>query len=120
MKISEAAARCGLSIDTIRFYERSGLLPVIDRGTDGKRRFSAEDAEWLILLASLRETGMSMKDMRHFAELYRQGNASIPERRRVLQNHALLLDKRREALERCAELLAYKLERYDEITGDQA
>ena len=117
MKISEASARCGLSIDTIRFYERSGLLPVVDRGADGKRRFSAEDAEWLTLLASLRETGMSMKDMRHFADLYSRGNASIPERRRVLESHALLLDKRRQALERCAELLAYKLQRYDEITG---
>ncbi|MCE8544690.1 MerR family transcriptional regulator [Ruegeria pomeroyi] len=117
MKIAEAAARSGLSIDTIRFYERSGLLPPIARGSDGMRRFSPETADWLRLLASLRETGMELRAMRRFAELYRQGDATIPERRRMLQEHAANLELRRAALDRCAALLAHKLQRYSEIEG---
>ncbi|MCE8509622.1 MerR family transcriptional regulator [Ruegeria pomeroyi] len=117
MKIAEAADRSGLSIDTIRFYERSGLLPPIARGADGMRRFSPETADWLRLLASLRETGMELRAMRRFAELYRQGDATIPERRRMLQEHAANLELRRAALDRCAALLAHKLQRYSEIEG---
>ena len=115
MRISEAATRCGLGVDTIRFYERSGLLPSIERGEDGRRRFSPVDVEWLTLLASLRDTGMPMRTMRHFAGLYRKGDETIPERKQVLLDHAQQLERRRDMLDRCANILAHKLKRYDEI-----
>ncbi len=115
MRISQAASTSGLSIDTIRFYEKLGLLPKIGRGSDGRRDFSAENIEWLVLLSSLRETGMPMEQMRHFAQLYRHGNQTLSERRAVLLDHTAQLEKRRAALDRCAELLAYKLKRYDEL-----
>ena len=115
MKISEAADRSGLSIDTIRFYERSDLIPTIARDASGIRRFSPENVEWLILLASLRDTEMPMEKMRHFAELYRLGDSGISERRQVLRDHLDHLDRRRADLDRCAELLAYKLQRYAEL-----
>lgn len=118
MLISEASERSGLSIDTIRYYERSGLLPPVARGGDGRRRFSLENAEWLILLSSLRSTGMTMKNMRRFAELYGQGDASIPERRKMLMEHQSHLAARRAELEQCADLLSYKLRKYDEIEGE--
>ncbi len=118
MRISEASTQSGLSIDTIRFYERSGLLPPVERGPDGRRRFSAVDVDWLTLLASLRGTGMPMKTMRHFADLYRQGDKTVPQRREVLLEHANHLERQRNALDRCAEILTYKLKRYDEITED--
>lgn len=120
MRISEAADQSGLSVDTIRFYERSGLLPPIERGPDRQRRFSALDVEWLILLASLRDTGMPMKTMRHFAGLYRKGDETIPERKDLLLEHGEHLERRRAALDRCADILAYKLKRYDEITGSSS
>ncbi|MCP5082848.1 MAG: MerR family transcriptional regulator [Alphaproteobacteria bacterium] len=120
MRISEAASKSGLSIDTIRYYESSGLLPPIERGADRQRRFSTVDVEWLILLASLRDTGMPQKTMRHFAGLYRQGDGTIPERKKVLLDHADHLEQRRGALDRCADILAHKLERSDEITGGNA
>lgn len=118
MRISEAASRSGLRIDTIRFYEKPGLLPAIARGQDGNRRFSPEDVEWLFLLSSLRETGMPMKKMQRFAKLYQHGNDTIPDRRKVLLEHSEHLERRKADLDRCAKLLDYKLTRYDEIMGD--
>jgi MerR family transcriptional regulator, aldehyde-responsive regulator len=114
MRIAEAADQCGLNIDTIRYYEKSGLLPEIRRGTDGKRRFTAENIDWLVLLGSLRDTGMSMKVMALFADLYRQGDQTIPERRQILLQHSEQLNRKRQQLDRCEELLSYKLKRYDE------
>ena len=113
MRISEAADQCGLSIDTIRYYEKVGLLPEIPRGSDGQRRFTAENIDWLILLGSLRETGMAMNTMSRFAALYRDGDRTIPERRQILLQHSEQLFQRRRELDRCEELLSYKLRMYD-------
>ena len=119
MKISEVAAKTGLSISTIRFYEKSGLCPFIERGADGKRRFSKTDADWLELLASLRATGMPLSEMRKFAAFYASGDATIPNRKAVLLAHRQSLKARQAELERCRAILDQKLQRYDEIMMDQ-
>ena len=113
MRISEAANQCGLSIDTIRYYEKEGLLPEVPRSSDGQRRFTAESVDWLILLGSLRETGMAMTTMSRFAALYRDGDRTIPERRQILRQHSEQLSRRRQEVDRCEELLSYKLKMYD-------
>ena len=115
MKISEVAERTGLSISTIRFYEKSGLCPFIERGSDGKRTFSVTDTDWLVLLASLRATGMPVSEMRAFAELYASGDETIPERKVALLAHRLSLEARQEELNQCWAILDRKLQRYDEI-----
>lgn len=113
MRIAEAADHSGLSIDTIRYYEKTGLIPKISRGADGRRRFRAEDVDWLKLLRSLRATGMTMKTMARFAELYQDGDKTIADRRTILEEHAALLETRRRELDQCDALLAHKLQLYD-------
>ena len=77
MRIAEASKTCGLSAHTIRFYEKSGMLPEIERGPDGHRRFTPRLIEWLTLLYWLRETGMSLKQMRRFTTLAKAGDAVV-------------------------------------------
>lgn len=120
MRISEVVERSGLSMATIRYYKRSGLCPTIARGPDGNRRFQANDLHWLILLASLRETGMPMSEMREFAALYRAGDASVSARKAMLLAHRRRLEEREAQLLRCRALLEAKVSRYDEIIGGQA
>jgi DNA-binding transcriptional MerR regulator len=115
MKIAEVATRTGLSISTIRFYEKSGLCPAIERGPDGKRQFSATNTDWLLLLASLRATGMPLADMRRFATLYALGNETIPQRKTALLAHRQSLADRQAELDRCRTILERKLNKYDEI-----
>jgi len=118
MKISEASTKSGLSADTIRYYEKSGLVPAVERGPDGLRRFSPENIEWLTLLYWLRKTGMPMKEMQRFAALYRDGEVTIADRRKLLLKHSERLRQRRMDLDRCNEVLAYKIAAYDKIEGD--
>lgn len=120
MRISEIARQTGLSVPTIRYYEKVGLCPPIGRGTDGKRLFSAKDLDWLLLLASLRETGMPNSQMRDFASLYKFGNDTVCERKEVLLLHQKRLTAHRSQLDRCAAILAHKLEIYDKIIEDQS
>ncbi|WP_299672071.1 MerR family transcriptional regulator [uncultured Roseobacter sp.] len=114
MRISEAASASGLNVDTIRFYEAKGLVPKVTRSSDGQRRFSQENVDWLTLLYWLRASGMPMKIMQRFAELYAQGDGTIAERKAILLDHAQRLERRRDDLDRCEDILNRKLEIYEE------
>jgi len=111
--IGEAAEKCGLSQHTLRWYERIGLLGAIERGSDGRRRFSDGDLDWLSLLTKLRATGMAVRDMQRYAELVRSG-AGQAERVELLKKHR---DEVRRALasqRECLKLLDAKIGHYEE------
>ncbi|MGQ4596851.1 MerR family transcriptional regulator [Nocardia sp. R6R-6] len=84
--IGEVAERSGLSRDTLRWYERIGLMDYIGRDHTGKRRFSDRDLAWLTLIARLRTTGMSVADMVRYAELVRAGESTFPQRLEMFRN----------------------------------
>jgi DNA-binding transcriptional MerR regulator len=109
--ISEAAAKCGLSAHTLRWYERIGLLDRVQRTSDGRRRFSDKDLEWLSLITRLRDTGMPVKDMQRYAELVRSG-AGHAERMELLKRHRIEVRKALAAQKECLKLLDYKIDLY--------
>jgi MerR family transcriptional regulator, aldehyde-responsive regulator len=115
MNIKHASEQSGLSVDTIRFYEKSGMLPRIARDTRGWRSFGADELNWLVTLERLRATGMPLKSVRRFAVLAhaRQSNkAARQERLDILLTHAERLKKRRSELEACEAYLAFKIKIY--------
>lgn len=120
MRIAEAAEACGLSAHTIRFYEKSDMLPEIERGEDGHRRFTPRLIEWLTLLYWLRETGMSLKQMRRFTSLAKAGDAGITARRQILLDHAETLKTKRATLEKCESVLAIKIASYGQKEKEDA
>lgn len=115
MRIQEASKVSGLGPDTIRYYEKEGLLPPIDRDESGHRKFSAANVEWLGILYWLRKTGMPMKDMSLYAEMVHAGDQTIPERIVILTKHQKRLHARREELDRCEDLLSLKLSTYGSL-----
>lgn len=85
--IQEVVARTGLSIHTLRYYEQIGLLNPIVRTASGHRRYTADDLNWIAFLLRLRATGMSMRDMRAYADLRRQGDITVRARLALLEAH---------------------------------
>ncbi|MBT8225059.1 MAG: MerR family transcriptional regulator [Dactylosporangium sp.] len=83
----QVAERTGFSLDTLRYYERIGLLDNIARTGGGQRTFTDDDVSWLGLLRCLRETGMPIASMLRFAELVRGGEETIAERITLLEDH---------------------------------
>ena len=69
ISISAMAAESGLSMDTLRWYEKEGMLPPVGRGVDGRRRYAPADRNLVLLLARLRETGMTTRAMKEFVAL---------------------------------------------------
>ncbi|MGA4842242.1 MerR family transcriptional regulator [Streptomyces sp. G45] len=96
--ISEVAEVTGLTAHTLRWYERIGLMPHIDRSHTGQRRYRNRDLDWLRFVGKLRLTGMSVADMVSYAELVRAGEDTFAERQ------ALLERTRRDVAARIAEL----------------
>ena len=96
--ISEVVAFTGLTAHTLRWYERIGLMPHVDRTHTGQRRFTNRDLDWLDLVGKLRLTGMPVADMVRYAELVREGDHTFTERFELLET------TRRDVLSRIAEL----------------
>jgi MerR family transcriptional regulator, aldehyde-responsive regulator len=113
MNITQAAARSGLSVDTIRFYEKSGMLPKLSRDRRGWRMFESDALDWLTTLERLRSTGMPLKDVRRFAVLVHAEAAanktSARERLAILERHQERLKQRRAALDACEAFLKFKI-----------
>ncbi len=114
MKIAEAAAKSGLSADTIRFYERQGLLGLVARGSDGHRVFSTHDLRWLRLFERLRSTGMPLSEMKDYADKARMGDETLTQRRQMLEQHRRRLDEHQSRIDACRALIDQKITNYKE------
>jgi DNA-binding transcriptional MerR regulator len=109
---SQAAEQSGFSLDTLRYYERIGLLDGIGRAPSGHRRFGDDDLEWLGVLRCLRDTGMPIAQMRRYAELARAGQATIAERLNLLTEHDARVQERIALLQAQREHLREKIDWY--------
>jgi DNA-binding transcriptional MerR regulator len=112
--IAEAAHRSGLSIDTLRYYERIELIDPPARDSGGRRAYSDEDLAWLGFLTKLRTTGMPIRMMREYARLRHQGSATFTRRKQILvEQRAEVLDRIAE-LNGCLDVLDYKIANYEQ------
>jgi len=114
LTIKQAAQQTGLSIDTLRYYERIGLLEPVERMQNGHRRYTQHDISWIDLLIRLRDTGMPRAQMVRFAQLRRQGPATLTERRLMLEQHQHSLELHMQELERHMATLQQKIARLKE------
>jgi DNA-binding transcriptional MerR regulator len=106
--IGEAAQRTGLSVDTLRYYERAGLIDPVRRARNG-RRYDEIDLLWLAFLRRLRATGMPIAQMRRFARLRYAGDATAGERRELLEEHARIVRDRLAELSENLEIVERKI-----------
>jgi DNA-binding transcriptional MerR regulator len=112
LSISEMAQRCGLTAHTLRYYERIGLIQSVARGTDGHRRYSPQDVDWISFINRMKETGMSIQSMLEFAAWRRQGDSSMPQRRELLERHTESVRAHIQELEAALAVLVDKVAFY--------
>lgn len=114
MYISDVAKRSGLSIHTLRYYEKEGLLGDIFRNASGRRVYSNTDLEWLTWIQRLKSTGMSLADIKQFATFRAQGDSSLSYRRALLSTHAEKLKTNIAQLQAELRIVEYKIDAYQE------
>jgi DNA-binding transcriptional MerR regulator len=90
----EVVDKTGFSLDTLRYYEKIGLLVRVARSSGGQRVFTEDDLAWLGILQCLRHTGMPIAGMLRYAKLARGGDQTIAERLRLLEEHDRAITER--------------------------
>lgn len=109
LTISEAAARAGLSVHTVRYYESVGLIPRVARNAAGRRVFDGEAVAWLEYAACLRSLGMPVQQVAAYVEAATSGTSDHESRERI-REHLATMVTRRDELDAYIGLVEAKLE----------
>ncbi len=117
LTIQQMAQQTELSVHTLRYYERIGLIHPIARADNGHRRYSADDIGWIEFLKKLRATGMPISQMQRYAQLQAQGEHTIHERLAMLEAHQRALEDKIAELMQYMETINYKVNLYREIAA---
>lgn len=112
--IGEFSKLCGLSIDTLRYYEKQGLISA-KRGKDHRRVFNEEDIAWVQFIIRLKKTGMKIKDIQNYAKLRKQGDQTIPARIKLLFDQLDRLRQQQREIEDQTTFLEQKIKTYLKI-----
>jgi DNA-binding transcriptional MerR regulator len=115
MTISEVSKKYNLTQDTIRYYEKIGLLPQIPRNKNGIRNFDEESCRWIEFIKCMRNAGMEIEILIKYVTLFRQGKDTVKERKELLEEQRKKLLEKQKNINETLERLNYKIKLYDEI-----
>ena len=117
--IKEFSKIVNLSPYTLRYYEKEGLLPSSKRLNNSHRVYADSDIPWVTLVTRLRSTGMSITDLKHYAELCQQGDKTVQERKQIILQQKQRLEEQLEQVKQHLALINKKINLYDEIISKQ-
>ena len=111
--IGQMANMLNVSASTLRYYDKEGLLPFIERSKSGTRIFNDSDYEWLKIIECFKKTGMQLKDIRHFVLMAMEGDSTINERLQLIVNQRKEVISQIEELKEKLEMLDFKIWYYE-------
>lgn len=116
MNIKKVAEKFDLTVDTLRYYERVGVIPPVKRNSSGHREYSTNDLNWVYLSKSLRNAGLSVESLIEFAQLAQLRETENVEaaQKQILSNQLEELDKKLAEMQEVRDLLTYKIKTYDD------
>ncbi|MEW8958418.1 MAG: MerR family transcriptional regulator [Moorella sp. (in: firmicutes)] len=113
MTIAEISKKFGLSPDTLRYYERIGLIPRVNRNESGIRDYTEEDCKWIEFIKCIRSAGVQVETLVEYVTLLQQGDETIEARKQILIEQREKLLSRIEEMKRALERLNFKIEEYE-------
>ena len=113
MKIAEVGERYGISLDTLRYYERIGLIPPVHRNEGGIRDYNDLDLRRVEFIKCMRSAGLSIEVLIEYVDLVQQGDDTIETRKGILKEQRELLLARMKELQKTLDLLDHKIDVYE-------
>lgn len=113
MTIKEVSEKYNVSQDTLRYYERIGMIPEISRTPGGIRNYQESDLGWVELAICMRSAGLPIEALIEYVKLYQQGDATFAARLQLLQEQRESLEEQKTQLEKAINKLDYKISRYE-------
>lgn len=117
--IKQVANELELTVSTLHYYDREGLLPTIIRDTNNSRVFSKDDIEWIYMIKAMRDTGMSIGDIRKYITLVPQGRESVEARKEILEKHQHYIEEQMKAYQFISMALKEKLGHYERVIAQE-
>lgn len=119
MTITEVSQKFGMPQDTLRYYERIGLIPRVNRNKNGIRDYTEQDCKWVEFIKCMRASGLPIEVLIEYVELFQQGDATIEARKAIFVEQRRLLLERMAEMQRTLERLDYKLAVYEQTVVDK-
>src|SRR6185436_5976053 len=113
MKIAEVSEQFGMSVDTLRYYERVGLIPPVNRNESGIRDYNELDLRRVDFIKCMRGAGLPVEVLIEYVALVQQGDSTIEARKEILKEQRALLAARIEEMQKTLDILDHKLEVYE-------
>ncbi|MFL0196035.1 MerR family transcriptional regulator [Clostridium sp. WILCCON 0269] len=114
MMIAEVSQKYNLTADTLRYYERIGLIPHVNRSTSGIRDYTEEDCNWVEFIKCMRNAGLSIEVLVEYITMFQQGNFTIKARKQLLIEQRSQLAERINQMQQTLERLDKKIDGYEE------
>lgn len=115
--IGEVANATGIAISTLRYYDREGMFPDMERSKGGIRVFSSKEIDTIRVIECLKSSGMSIKEIKEFLDWCQEGDSSLSKRREMFYNRLKEVEKQIEILEKTKNILRYKCWYYDKAVS---
>ena len=115
MTIAEVSKQYNISADTLRYYERIGLIPPVNRNKNRIRDYTDEDCKWVDFIKCMRSAGLPIEALIEYVTLFRQGNSTIEARKEILIEQRDILEEKINFMTATLERLNYKIDNYDTI-----
>jgi DNA-binding transcriptional MerR regulator len=119
MMISEVSEKFDLSQDTLRYYERIGLFPSVNRNKSGIRDYTEEDCNWVEFIKCMRSAGLPIEVLIEYVGLFRQGDETSEARKELLIEQRKQLITRMEDMKKTLERLDYKIAVYEQVVVEK-
>lgn len=113
MTITEVSRKYGLSADTLRYYERVGLIPKVNRNKSGVRDYTQEDCNWVEFIKCMRAAGLPIEVLIDYVSMFQQGDSTIDTRKELLIDQRKVLAKKIEEMNKTLARLDYKIDLYE-------
>ncbi len=114
MTITEVSKIYNLTPDTLRYYERIGLLPSVNRSKGGIRNYTDEDCRWVEFAKCMREAGLPVEVLIDYVSLFQKGEETVLARKEILLEQREILSGKIEEMKKTLDKLNYKISRYEE------
>ena len=117
MTIAEVSRKYELSPDTLRYYERIGLIPAVNRSKGGIRDYTEEDCRWVEFAKCMRGAGIQVEALIEYVQLFQQGEETGEARKQILMEQRELLRARLEEMQATLNRVDMKIEHYEQTVG---
>lgn len=115
MTIAEVSKKYGISADTLRYYERIGLIPPVNRTSGGIREYTEEDCGWVEFSKCMRSAGLPVEALIEYVTLFQQGEDTAEARKLILIEQRDQLAERIQEMQKTLDRLNTKIDRYEQV-----